>query len=301
MRLTQIRDFLTVVESGSIHAAARKLGVAQPTISKSVHSLEAELHVQLLRRSARGIVPTPAGKAFFARARVAQSELRKAQEEASQLGPSGVGSVAFGVGPMGAVLILPEAVTHFRRQFPRANVRIVEGLARELLPSVRDETLDFVVGIRPDAILDPALRFRPLYRSALVVAARKGHPLRNSRSLAQLAAADWLRAPTLALPGGPFERAFALAGCPPPPQMIQCESFNTVVSLLAKSDMLGFMQRRLLREPFARDFLQEIPVAEPMPSVTAGMFTRADTPLTRVAAAMAKAVTVAARRLARSV
>jgi len=43
----------------------------------------------------------------------------------------------------------------------------------------------------------------------------------------------------------------------------------------------GFMQRRLLAEPFARDFRQAIPVAEPMPSVTAGMITRADNPLTR--------------------
>src|SRR5262245_13997027 len=81
VRLTQIRDFLAVVESGSIRAAARKLGVAQPTITKSVRSLETELHVQLLGRNARGIVPTASGRAFFARARVAQSELRKAEEE----------------------------------------------------------------------------------------------------------------------------------------------------------------------------------------------------------------------------
>ena len=83
MRLTQIRDVLAVVEAGSIRAAARNLGVAQPTITKSVRSLEAELHVQLLARNARGIVPTPYGRAFFARARVAHSELRKAEEEAA--------------------------------------------------------------------------------------------------------------------------------------------------------------------------------------------------------------------------
>ena len=83
MRLTQIRDFLAVVECGGIRAAARKLGVSQPTITKSVRSLEAELHVQLLGRNARGIVPTASGRAFFARARVAHSELRKAEEEAA--------------------------------------------------------------------------------------------------------------------------------------------------------------------------------------------------------------------------
>jgi len=298
MRLTQIRDFLAVIDAGSIRGAARKLGVSQPTITKSVRGLEAELHVQLLGRSVRGIVPTPSGRAFFARARVAHSELRKAEEEASQLGDLGVGSVAFGMGPVGVVLILPEAVTRFHQQFPRVRVRVVENLAHVLLPLVRDETLDFVVGLRQDTKLDPVLRFRPMYRSDVVIAARKGHALRNARSLAQLADAHWLGTPLLARPGG-LDRTFASANLAPPRPVIQCESYNTVVALLAKTDMLGFMQRRQLQEPYARDFLQEIRVAEPLPSVTAGMYTRADTPLTRAAAAMAKAIVAAARHLAR--
>ncbi len=299
MRLTQIRDFLAVVECGGIRAAARKLGVAQPTVTKSVRSLEAELHVQLLGRNARGVVPTSSGRAFFARARVAHSELRKAEEEAADVGGSSAGSVAFGVGPVFAALIVPQAVVHFRQQFPRARVRIVEGLARHLLPSVRDETLDFAMGLRPVAELDPSLRFRPLYRSELLVAARKGHPLRHARSLAELAAADWLSTSTLDLPGGPVERLFASAGLPPPRLVVQCESHNTLVALLAGTDMLGLMQRRTLGAPLGRDLLQEIPIADAMPSVTAGIFTRADTPLTRVAAAMARAATAVARGLAR--
>ena len=149
MRLTQIRDFLAVVECGSIRAAARMLGVSQPTLTKSIQSLETELHVQLLGRSVRGILPTPSGRAFFARARVAQSELRKAEEEAAQLGGSSTGSVAFGMGSVGVALILPAAIGRFRLQFPRARVRVVEGVAHALLPSVRDETLDFAFGIFP--------------------------------------------------------------------------------------------------------------------------------------------------------
>lgn len=300
MRLTQIRDFLAVVECGSIRAAARKLGVAQPTITKSVRSLEAELHVQLLGRNALGIVPTASGRAFFARAHIAQSELRKAEEEAAQLGGSSAGSVTFGVGPTGIVLIVPEAVARLRQQFPRARVRIVEGLAHVLLPSVRDETLDFVLGLRPVTTLDRPLRFRPLYRSELIVTARKRHPLGGARSLSELAAADWLTTVTLGVPGGPLEQLFASAGLPPPQPVIQCDSYNAVVALLAKTDMLGLMQRPLLKEPFARDFLQEIAITEKTPSVTAGIFTRADAPLTRVAAAMTKAVIAVARGLARA-
>src|SRR5262245_29533438 len=216
MRLTQIRDFVAVIECGGIRAAARRLGVSQPTITKSIRSLEGELRVQLLARHNRGIVPTASGRAFFSRARVAHSELRKAEEEAAGVGGSSAGSVTFGVGPTFATLVVPQAVARFRRQFPRARLRIVEGLARHLLPSVRDETLDFAMGLRTVADLEPALRFRPLYRSELVIAARKGHTLRNARTLVELAPADWVSTSTLDLPGGPIERLFASAGLPPP-------------------------------------------------------------------------------------
>jgi LysR family transcriptional regulator, regulator of abg operon len=299
MRLTQIRDFLAVVECGSLRGAARKLGITQPTVSKSVRSLEAELQLQLLRRNARGVALTAPGRAFFGHVHVAYSELRKAQEEAAQFAGVGSGSVAFGIGPAGVILILPEAVARFRKQFPRAHMRIVEGISHVLLPSVRDETLDFVMGIRSSTPLDPALRFRPLYRSELVVCGRKGHPLRHARSLSELASADWLTTTTLGLPGGPLERLFQSAGLTAPPLVIECESYNTEVALLARTDMLGLMQRRTLQGPMAREFIQEIPIANTMPSVTAGIFTRADGPLTRVAAAMAKAAMTVARGLAR--
>src|SRR5258708_39513482 len=118
MRLRQIRDFLAVVESGSIRAAARKLGVSQPGITKSVRSLEAELHVQLLRRTPHGVVPTPSGRVFLARAQVAQTELRKAEEEAVPAEGGGGGSGAVGGGPTSGFPIAPEAVRRFRLALP---------------------------------------------------------------------------------------------------------------------------------------------------------------------------------------
>jgi len=181
VRLSQIRDFLAVVESGSIRAGARSLAVAQPTITKSVRSLEAELHAQLLQRTAHGVVLTAAGRAFFGRARIVQAELRKAADEVAQVAGEGEGSVALGVGPASGALILGEAVTRFREQFPRARIRLVDALGHALWPLVRDGTLDLAVSIRPDPKREPALAFRPLFRMEFAVVARRGHPLRNAR------------------------------------------------------------------------------------------------------------------------
>jgi DNA-binding transcriptional LysR family regulator len=181
MRLSQVRDFVAVMECGGIRAAARKLGVSQPAITRSVRRLEAKLHTRLLQRTPTGVVPTQSGRAFLARARAAQAELRKAEEEADQLGQS-VGSVAFGVGPT-AGIIVPEANTRFRQLFPKTRVRIAEGLPLMLLPLVRDETLDFAICRRAVVKPDSALAFRPLFRNDFVVVARRGHPLEKARSL----------------------------------------------------------------------------------------------------------------------
>jgi len=137
MRLSQIQNFLAVVESGGIRAAARRLGISQPAITKSVRSLEADLHSRLLQRTPQGVVPTPSGRAFFARARVAHAELSKAAEEVSQLGGDKASSVTLGVGPLAAIAIVPEAVARFRRQFPRARIHVMEGYTHGLLPLVR--------------------------------------------------------------------------------------------------------------------------------------------------------------------
>jgi len=80
--------------------------------------------------------------------------------------------------------------------------------------------------------------------------------------------------------------------------VIVCEYYNTVVALLAKSDMIGLMQRRALKEGPARESLQELSLVEAIPAVTAGIYTRAGTPLSRAASAMAKAASAVARDLA---
>ena len=56
-----------------------------------------------------------------------EAEIRKAEEEVIQLGGEGSGSVAVASGPLGMLLIVPDAVACFHQQFPRVRIRILEG------------------------------------------------------------------------------------------------------------------------------------------------------------------------------
>src|SRR5262249_38648286 len=174
-------------------------------------------------------------------------------------------------------------------------IRIAEGLPQALIPMVRDETLDFAICRRALIKLDSGLAFRPLLRNDFIAVSRKGHPLEKVTSLAQLVDASWISLLPLDAPDGPFPSSFSPAGLPVPQQVIQCESYNTAIGLIAKSDMIGFLSRQLLSDSILGDFLVEIPVCEPLPSFAVGMFTRSGTPLTQAGAAMAKAVIAAAR------
>lgn len=297
MRLRQIEDFLTVVESGSIRAAARQLGVSQPAITKSMRRLEADLGSRLVQRTPQGIVLTNSGRVFLARAKVAFSELRRARDEVARTEDPSGGSVAFRVGPTTGVLIVPEAVALFRAQFPLARVRVVESFGRLFIPLVRDGTLDFAVGGQIARMADSALSFQPLFSQELIVAARKGHPLRHAKSLKVLTDLEWI---TLTPNGSEVswaDRVFTSAGIRPPTHSIQCESYNVFVALLAQTDMVGILSSRALATPFARDSLERIRIQETLPSYTTGLFTRKGTQLTPPAAMLAKMLVQVSKRL----
>jgi DNA-binding transcriptional LysR family regulator len=78
-RLAAMESFVLVVDSGSFSAAARRLNVGQPAISKSVAQLEERLGVKLLVRSTRGLTPTEAGLNFYERARRSIEEADEAE------------------------------------------------------------------------------------------------------------------------------------------------------------------------------------------------------------------------------
>ena len=71
--------FAAVVEAGSLHSAARKLGVTQPALTQTIKTLEKAASTQLMHRSREGVELTPSGKLFY------ESALR-ILKEASSLG-----------------------------------------------------------------------------------------------------------------------------------------------------------------------------------------------------------------------
>ena len=124
-RLRAMEAFVLVVNSGSFSAAARRLNVGQPALSKSIAHLEDRLGVKLLVRTTRGLAPTEAGLNFYERARRSIEEADEAELAARGAGASLTGKLCVSAAVTFARIHLMPRLPEFLAQHPDVEMEIV--------------------------------------------------------------------------------------------------------------------------------------------------------------------------------
>jgi LysR family transcriptional regulator, regulator of abg operon len=298
MQLNQLRNFIAMVDAGSIRAAARRLGISQPAATKSLRALEQELDAVLVQRNTRGVTLTDAGKAFAGRARAVQSELQRAKHELAQLAGQRNETVSVGVASVVGSWLIPPVLSRYREDRPDTSVRVVEGTQETLLPLLREGSLDFAVCLRMEPESTAGFVVRPLAKFRMMVVGRKGHPKRQARSLAELADAHWL----MSRPRGAMavlEHAFSAEGLTIPMSATECDSHAIKVAILAASDSLAVLSKPMLGEPSVQALLEEIPLDRPFPLMTFSLYSRAETRPSSAARGFAAVLSAQCRQILR--
>ena len=121
------RAFLVTAEEGSLSAAARALGMTQPTLSRQVSALEQELGVALFERVGRGFELTPTGQSLIEHVRAMGDAASYLSLAASGKSESLDGNICITAPESTAVFILPPIIQRLRKAEP--------GIAIELLAS----------------------------------------------------------------------------------------------------------------------------------------------------------------------
>ena len=119
------RAFLVTAEEGSLSAAARALGMTQPTLGRQVDGLEKELGVVLFERAGRGLVLTPGGLDLLDHVRHMGTAASDLSLTASGQSQSIDGTICITAGEAIAALLLPPIIVRLRQAEPGIDVELV--------------------------------------------------------------------------------------------------------------------------------------------------------------------------------
>lgn len=131
------RSFLAVLQEGSLSAAARSLGLTQPTVGRHITALEAHFGISLFTRSQMGLMPTDAALSLRADAEAMQSTATALERNASGLGKDVQGAVRISASEVVGVEVLPPILAELRERHPKLELEIV--LSNRLQDVVRRE------------------------------------------------------------------------------------------------------------------------------------------------------------------
>ncbi|MEI5665964.1 LysR substrate-binding domain-containing protein [Bosea sp. CCNWLW174] len=298
MKLDHFEEVVAIAERGSMRAAARHLQIAQPALTRSLALLERELGAPLFERRARGVVATPLGDAFVARARSILTEIRRTREEVEQLRGAGTGTVTVGLSIAAHLALLPPSLRPFRARYPDIRLHIIEGFYPTLEERLRDGSVDFYIGPDGGAQPVPQLSREVLFHNRRIVLCRAGHPLAAATSLRELVGEDWVTTSITADAGDEINAFFARHGLPPPRLAVRSQSALTLLTCLANSDLLAMVPAQWERFEMTGKALTTIRIEEELTAPPLVLIRRSDLPLTPAALSLLDLMRRATSRLA---
>jgi DNA-binding transcriptional LysR family regulator len=119
------RAFLVTAEEGSLSAAARALGMAQPTLGRQVDALEEELGIVLFERVGRGFTLTPSGLELLDHVRAMGDAASRVSLAAAGQSQSIEGTICIAASEIYAAILLPPILAKLRRAEPGIDIEIV--------------------------------------------------------------------------------------------------------------------------------------------------------------------------------
>ncbi len=189
LTLRQLSYFVAAAETGGILAASRRENISQPAISTAVSHLERELGVQLfLRRHARGLSLTAAGRSLLREAKQLLKQADGLYSAAAEVGHQVRGELAVGWFATLAPILMPQLVSSFMTAHPGTRIASLEGHQQDLVAALRRAEID--LALTYDLQISEDIAFRSLAPLAPHALLGESHPCagRSSVTLHELAA-----------------------------------------------------------------------------------------------------------------
>jgi DNA-binding transcriptional LysR family regulator len=183
MDLGYYRNFIAIVEAGSISKAAAKVHIAQPALSAQLKSMEREYGTKLIEvsRGVHTLKVTDAGKIFYHKALALSNLENDAHREIDACAKGIEGTLKISLAPSRTPLFVSKYLKVFAKQYPMVNYQLTEAYHQELVANVVDGKTE--IGIANAPLPDPD-RFDILYsrkENIVIVGHKKSNWIKNKK------------------------------------------------------------------------------------------------------------------------
>ncbi len=269
-----LEQLAAIIEYGTLHEAARRLGTSQPALSRMIRNLESRIGVQLFERSSRPLVPTEIGQKLSDHGRAIKAVRMRADEDI-QLGVRGMsGELKIGAPPFLCERLVGDAISVFLRHRPSVEVQLVSDYFPQLERAISRKQIDVVIGpLRLLASSRAELTVEPLFQDENVVVGRLGHPLASVDEITakHLEAATWISQSEQSILRSNMVTALATFGVESLNFAFQSESAGAIFEMLRTTDFLTVLPRYAICRSEPEGGLSILPVRFTSPSMTVGM------------------------------
>jgi len=175
MNLEHLRTLISIVEHGSLSAAARAKRISQPAVTKQVQRLEAELGLPLLVRAPkRQVALTPAGERLLAFARETLAAYESLEQDLAALKTVVYGRLSLAASTIPGEYVLPALLASFRGEYPQVEVQMTISDTADVITRLLADKAD--VGVIGAIAQRPGLRLERLVSDDLVLVVPSDHP-----------------------------------------------------------------------------------------------------------------------------
>jgi len=184
--------FLAVAEEGSINAAAERLHVSQPALTRTIRELEEQIGAQLFERNAKGVTLTAFGHTLVGHAMRLRSELEAIERNVSSYRSSKRSRMAIGAVPAHPVALMAKAIADMQR-LENVEISVSVGSQLEMLEMLRSGKIEMIFGPLVARADGTDLLQELINHEGTEFYCRGDHPLagRSQPTAADLGSAQW--------------------------------------------------------------------------------------------------------------
>jgi DNA-binding transcriptional LysR family regulator len=175
MDFRQLQYMLKVVEEKSISRAAKKLYIAQPSLSQYILTLEQQLGVKLFDRTTTPLELTYAGELYAETARRILDLRNQLSLQMDDIANLKRGHIHLGISPFRSTYFLPLLLPTFKQRYPGIEITLEEGTMAELTEMALNGTTDFSIMTLP--VKEDVIEYEPIMTEEILLALPPHHPL----------------------------------------------------------------------------------------------------------------------------